>query len=81
MENKQSRNVPGGGKEDRGGGGQSSDEEGWKMRREKEMTDRIVERRQGKYYMERMNNRVTVQQLLTSIISKRVDGSDGSWSK
>lgn len=79
MENKQSRNVPGGGKEDRGG--QSSDEEGWKMRREKEMTDRIVERRQGKYYMERMNNRVTVQQLLTSIISKRVDGSDGSWSK
>lgn len=62
-------------------GGQSSDEEGWNMRREKEMTDRIVEKRQGKYYIEKMNNRVTVQQLLTSIISKQVDGRDGSWSK
>lgn len=62
-------------------GGQSSDEEGWNMRREKEMTDRIVEKRQGKYYIEKMYNRVTVQQLLTSIISKQVDGRDGSWSK
>lgn len=46
------------------------------------MTGIIREKKQEKYiYMEMMNNRMRVQQPLTSIISKRGLGRVGSWLK